>query len=123
MDTRKLKELAESLGWDTKELYKELRAEAVTETDLSNFGRILKDLREIEKLNRIRYNLMLELLIEPTASYEAIGKRVGFGKSRKCRAIVHWHVKELSTSYPWIRELMARKATTYHHSRRNEVPA
>ena len=106
-----VRDFAEQMGRDVMQVYNEMRRIAIMETDLSAFSRILNDLKEIEETSRFDAALLRDVLIDPCASYEELGNARGVS-----RQIIHWRMKTIAKSYPWVRELMIRKAVMYHHN-------
>ena len=98
MFENQVKEFAELMGADVQQVYNEMRRTAIMETDLSGFGRILKDLKEIE---------------DTYVTYEELGNARGVS-----RQVIHWRMKQLAKSYKWVKELMYRKAVSYHQTKK-----
>ena len=113
MFENQVKEFAELMGADVQQVYNEMRRTAIMETDLSGFGRILKDLKEIEDISRFDAVLLRDNLIDPYVTYEELGNARGVS-----RQVIHWRMKQLAESYKWVKALMYRKAVSYHQTKK-----
>ena len=78
MFENQVKEFAELMGADVQQVYNEMRRTAIMETDLSGFGRILKDLKEIEDISRFDAVLLRDNLIDPYVTYEELGNALAY---------------------------------------------
>ena len=102
MFENQVKEFAELMGADVQQVYNEMRRTA-----------IMKDLKEIEDISRFDAVLLRDNLIDPYVTYEELGNARGVS-----RQVIHWRMKQLAKSYKWVKELMYRKAVSYHQTKK-----